>query len=115
MEAADEPSTGDAGTITGSDEKGASFTVALTGKKFIWFMKLGDNCGKEQVEVDGKPDAVVDTCSADDIWGVGIYTKEFPEGGQHSVKITVLGEVAGPPVYGRGVAVHLDGVRIEGQ
>jgi hypothetical protein len=101
------------GTITVSQEKGASFTVAFSGKRFTWFTKLDDHCGKAQVEVDGQPDAVVDTYSADDIWGVGIYTKEFPEGGAHTVKVTVLGERGGPPHYGQGIAVRLDGVRIE--
>jgi hypothetical protein len=102
-----------AGTISGSNEKGATFTVQFTGKKFTWFTKLGDDGGKAQAEADGKPDAIVDTYSADDIWGVGIYTKEFPEGGAHSVKVTVLGERGGPPQYGKGIAVYLDGVRIE--
>jgi hypothetical protein len=100
------------GTITGSDEVGASFTVEFTGKKFIWFTKMGDNCGKAQVEVDGQPDAVVDTYSAEDIWGVGIYTRDFPNGGKHSVRISVLGDRTGP---GRkGSFVYVDGVRIEG-
>lgn len=44
---------------------------------------------------------------------MGIYTKEFPAGGSHTIKITVLGERGGPPDYGQGVAVYLDGIRIQ--
>ena len=46
----------------------------FTGRKFTWFTKQGERSGKAQVLVDGRPDAVVDTYTADEIWGVGIYT-----------------------------------------
>jgi hypothetical protein len=100
------------GTISHSDETGASFSFELDAMKFTWFTKLGDDCGEAEVSIDGQREAVVDTYSADDIWGVGVYSKTFPVAGKHTVKITVLGEHGGP--RGKGTFVYVDGVRIEG-
>jgi hypothetical protein len=102
-----------AGTISGSEEKGASFAFEFQGTKFTWFTKLGDDGGKAKVMIDGQPDEVVDTYSADDIWGVGVYSKEFPAGGKHNVQIDVLGERGGPAGYGKGSFVYVDGIRTE--
>lgn len=99
------------GTISGSDEKGASFSFSFDGSKFTWFTKLGNDCGKADVIIDGQREAVVDTYSADDIWGVGVYSKTFPAAGKHSVQVTVLGEHGGP--RGKGTLVYVDGVGIE--
>jgi hypothetical protein len=101
------------GTISRSDEKGASFEFEFEGTKFTWFTKLGDDGGKADVLIDGQPGAIVDTYSADDIWGVGVYSKEFSSGGTHRVKISVLGERGGPHGYGKGGFVYVDGVRIQ--
>ena len=100
------------GTISHSDEKGASFSFGFDGAKFTWFTKLGDDCGKAEIAIDGQNEAVIDTYSADDVWGVGIFSKTFPTADKHTVRITVLGEHGGP--RGKGTAVYLDGVRIEG-
>jgi len=100
------------GTISRSDEKGASFSFAFDGAKFTWFTKLGADCGKAEISIDGQREAVVDTYSADDIWGVGVYSKSFKTAGKHTVKISVMGEHGGP--RGKGTLVHVDGVRIEG-
>jgi len=99
------------GTISRSDDKGASFSFAFEGEKFTWFTKLCEDCGKAEIMIDGQREAVVDTYSADDIWGVGVYTKTFAAAGNHTVKITVLGEHGGP--RGKGTLVYVDGVRIE--
>ena len=48
------------------------------GKRVLWFSKLGADGGKAAVSVDGGPAEIVDTYSADDIWGVCVYRKEFP-------------------------------------
>ena len=101
------------GTISRSDEKGASFEFEFEGTQFTWFTKLGDDGGKAEVLIDGQPGAIVDTYSADDIWGVGVYSKEFSSGGTHRVKISVLGERGGPHGYGKGGFVYVDGVRIQ--
>jgi hypothetical protein len=100
------------GTISRSDETGASFSFGFDGTKFTWFTKLGGDCGKAEISIDGQREAVVDTYSADDIWGVGVYSRTFPAAGKHTVKITVLGEHGGP--RGKGTFVYVDGVRIEG-
>ena len=49
--------------------------------------------------------------SADDIWGVGIYSKTFPSAGKHKVKISVLGQP--PDAFGTGTSVYLDGLQVE--
>ena len=100
------------GTITRSDETGASFSFEVEGAKFTWFTKLGEDCGKAEIVIDGQREAVVDTYSADDIWGVGVYSKTFATAGKRSVKITVMGEHGGP--RGKGTLVYVDGIRIEG-
>ena len=99
------------GTISRSDQTGASFSFGFEGAKFTWFTKLGEDCGEAAISIDGQREAVVDTYSADDIWGVGIYSKAFPAAGKHTVTITVLGKGGGP--RGTGTAVYLDGVRVE--
>ena len=64
------------GPISRSNEKGASFAVEFDGTKFTWFTKLGDDGGKAGVSIDGQPAVVIDTYSADDIWGVGIFEQD---------------------------------------
>jgi hypothetical protein len=99
------------GTISGSNEQAASFEFEFEGTKFTWFTKLGDDGGKAGISIDSEPVTVVDTYSADDIWGVGIFSKTFPSGGRHKVKISVLGQT--PDAYGNGTAVYVDGIQVE--
>jgi hypothetical protein len=100
-----------AGTLARSDQKGASFEFPATGSRFIWFTRLCNECGRAEVAIDGQREAVMDTYSADDIFGVGLFAKSFVDGRAHRVKITVLGEHGGP--RGKGMLVYLDGIRIE--
>jgi hypothetical protein len=99
------------GTLTRSDQKGAGFEFAVNGSKFTWFTRLCNECGRAEIAVDGGKDAVVDTYSADDVFGVGIYSKSFSAAGEHRVRISVLGEHGGP--RGKGSLVYVDGVRVE--
>jgi hypothetical protein len=99
------------GTISRSNEKGASLEFEFEGSKFVWFTKLGDDGGKAGISIDGQSDVVIDTYSADDIWGVGIFSQTFPSAGKHKVRISVLGQP--PDAFGRGTFVYLDGINIE--
>jgi len=99
-----------AGTISSCDTKGAAVEVALEGKRVLWFSKLGPDCGKAQVSVDGGPPLEVDTYSADDIWGVCVYRKEFPASGTHVLRIVVTGDRT---ARAKGSRVHVDGLRAE--
>ena len=99
------------GTLTRSDQKGASFEFAVDGSRFTWFTRLCNDCGKAEITVDGQKEAVVDTYSADDIFGVGIYGKGFSAPGEHRVRISVLGEHGGP--RGKGTLVYIDGIQVE--
>ncbi len=99
------------GTISRSNEKGATSEVEFEGTKFTWYTKLGDDGGKAGISIDGGPDLAVNTYSADDIWGVGIFSKTFPSAGKHKVKISVLGQP--PEAFGTGTFVYLDGIQVE--
>jgi hypothetical protein len=97
------------GTISLCDQKGASVEVPFAGRRVLWFAKLGANCGKAEVSVDGGPAEVIDTYSADDIWGVCVWRQQLPAG-RHLLRIKVLGE---HEPHATGTAIHLDGVRAE--
>jgi hypothetical protein len=99
------------GTLARSDQKGAGVEFTVDGSTFTWFTRLCNECGKAEITVDGEKQAVVDTYSADDIFGVGIYSRNFPAPGKHRVRISVLGEHAGP--RGKGTLVYVDGIRME--
>jgi hypothetical protein len=81
--------------------------VLFEGSQVLWFSKLGANCGKAEVSVDGGPPETVDTYSADDIWGVCVWRKHLASGA-HSLRITVLGEHS---ARATGTLVHIDGIR----
>jgi hypothetical protein len=108
------------GTISLSNQKGSSLQLKFEGKKVLWFVKMGPECGKAVVIADGVAE-IVDTYSADDIWGACVYQKEFPEGGSHTLSIEVLGQPSSgkiltggepEPVTGR-TSICIDGFRIE--
>lgn len=97
-------------TISFSNQKGAAVEIAFEGKRVLWFTKMGANCGQAKLSVDGGAPEIVDTYSADDIWGVGLYRREFATSGRHTLRITVLDE------HGHRATdsiVHVDGVRVE--
>jgi hypothetical protein len=104
------PSPAHAGTLTTSNQQGATAELAFEGKRILWFSKFGANAGKAEVSVDGGPAEVVDTYAADDIWGVCVFRKEFPDAGPHKLKITVLGQRA---PRAKDAFVAIDGFRIE--
>ncbi len=101
-----------AGTLAVSNAPGATATVAFEGKRVLICAKLGADCGKASISLDGGPAEVVDTYSADDIWGVCVFEKDLAAAGNHTLTITVLGE-HGPRT--KGAFVCLDGVRAEGR
>ena len=97
-------------TLSASNQKGASAELSFNGRVVLVFGKLGADCGKVAVSIDGAAPEVVDTYSADDIWGVCIYRKEFPVAGQHTVRLEVRGEHS---ARAKDHVLHLDGVRVE--
>ncbi|WP_165224059.1 hypothetical protein [Aquisphaera insulae] len=99
-----------AGTIAASNRKGATAEATIEGRRLLVFSKLGADCGRATVSVDGGPAEAVDTYSADDVWGVCVFRKEFAASGKHSVKITVAGDHSD---RSGGAWVHLDGLRAE--
>lgn len=99
-----------AGTISLSKEKGATAEVTFEGRTVLWFSKLGDNCGKAAVSIDGGRAEIVDIYSADDIWGICVYRKKFSEAGRHTLRIEVLGQHG---MRAKDTVVYIDGVRVE--
>lgn len=97
------------GTISVSNQQGASVEMTFQGGRVLWFSKLGADCGKAEVSIDGGPSEAVDTYSADDIWGVCVYRKELPPG-RHTIRITVTG-THGP--LATDSFVYVDGLRVE--
>jgi hypothetical protein len=97
-------------TLSASNQKGAVAELSFNGRIVLVFSKLGANCGKVAVSIDGAAPEVVDTYSADDIWGVCIYRKEFPVAGWHTVRLEVSGERS---AHAKDHVFHLDGVRVE--
>jgi hypothetical protein len=98
-----------AGTVSETNQKGATAELSFEGKSVLVFAKLGANCGKASVQIDGGPAETVDTYSADDIWGVCVYRKEIATAGPHRLTITVTGQ-RGPRA--KDAAIVIDGVRI---
>jgi hypothetical protein len=100
-----------AGTISVSGQKGATAELAFEGSRVLVFGKLGPDCGKAAIRIDGGAAETVDTFSADDIWGVCLFRRGLPAG-RHTLRLEVLGEHS---ARARGALVHLDGIRVEGR
>lgn len=98
------------GTLSSADDEGSSVEFTMAGSKFTWFTRMCEVCGQAEVSVDGAKPEFVDTYSANDIFGVGIYSKTFTEPGLHQIKITVTGKHTGP--RGKGTRVYVDGFQV---
>jgi len=100
-----------AGTLSVSNQKGATAELQFEGKRVLLFVRLAADGGKAKVTIDGAPAEIIDTYSADDIWDVCVYNRALSaQTGSHTLRLEVLGE-HGPRA--KGDSVHLDGVRIE--
>jgi hypothetical protein len=109
----EEPLVAYNGTITSSDVKGATAELTFEGKRVLWFTRLGAENGEASVSIDGGPAQIVDTYSADDIWGVG-FRHEFPVPGRHTIRIEVLGKRGVHPAErSTGTLIFVDGIRVE--
>jgi hypothetical protein len=110
----EEPLVAYNGTITSADLKGATAELTFEGKRVLWFTKLGAENGEAAVTIDAGPAEVIDTYSADDIWGVGIYRKEFATAGRHTIRIEVLGKRGEhPDEQSKETRIFVDGIRAE--
>jgi hypothetical protein len=97
-------------TLSVAGQKGATAEVRFQGRRVVLFAKLGADCGRALVRLDDAVAETVDTYSADDIWGVGVYRKELAGQGPHTLRLEVTGD-SNP--RSKGTLVHLDGLRIE--
>jgi hypothetical protein len=101
------------GTITSSNVKGATADLTFEGKRVLWFTKLGDENGEAAVSIDGGAPEIVDTYSADDIWGAAVYRKEFATTGRHTIHLEVVGERGRHPnARSKDTLVFVDGIRV---
>jgi hypothetical protein len=99
-------------TLSSSSQKGAVAQIDFQGRNVLVFSKLGTNCGEVAIRIDDASPEIVDTYSADDIWGVCIYRKKLATPGPHQLRLEVLGR---HNPRAKGGVVHLDGVRIEAE
>ena len=100
-----------AGTLASSPDADATVEFTALGSGFVWFTRLCGECGEAEVSIDGHPGEQIDTYSADDIFGVGIYSKTFASKGSHTIRITNMGKHGG--VRGKGTRLYIDGFRVD--
>lgn len=98
------------GTISASGQIGDSAEITFEGSSVMWFSKLGADCGKASVSIDGGTPEVVDTFSADDIWGVCVYRKTLQNSGKHTLRITVT---ENKNRRAKGNLIYVDAIRVE--
>ena len=68
-----------------------------------------------RIEVDGQG-STIDTYSADEMWGIAVWQREFESPGPHTFKLTVAGHHGEHPSDASGedaTRVHIDGFRVE--
>lgn len=97
------------GTLTSSNAKDAAAELTVEGKRVLVFVKLAPNCGKAAIRLDGGSPDIVDTYSADEIWGVCVYQKELAPGEKHTLRIEVTGDRS---ERAKDSFVNLDGIRV---
>jgi hypothetical protein len=109
-----------AGSLTFANEKGATAELKFKGRRVQWFTKLGPDCGRAEVSINGATPEFVDTYSADEIPAICIYDKELPYSGEHTLRIKVLGDHAPHPAdYTKDPTsptvkwVNVDAIRVE--
>jgi hypothetical protein len=101
-----------AGTLSSSNQKDSAAELIFEGCRVLWFSKLGPDCGKAAVSIDGGEPVEIDTYSADDIWGVCVFRREFDALAPHRISIRVSGE---RQPRATDSFVHIDGIRVEGR
>lgn len=97
------------GTVSWADAAGASVEWTFEGSRIIWITKLGADCGLAEVSLDGGAPEQVNTYTADDVWGIGLWQKELAPG-RHTIRVEILGEREARSKHTR---VYLDGFRAE--
>ena len=77
-------------TITRAQQAGAVLKFDFTGHHLTWFTRLGPDCGIAEITVAGHTETV-DTYSADAMWGIAVWQRQFDSAGPHQVTLKVLG------------------------
>ena len=100
-------------TLSVSGQKGATAESRFEGARVLLFARLSASGGKANVTIDGTTPEVIDTYSADEIWGVCVFRRKLEGGaGPHTLRLEVLDE---HNPRAKGSLVYLDGVRIEAE
>jgi hypothetical protein len=97
-------------TLAVATAQGAGFTVQFAGRSVVWHSRLGAEGGLARVTVDGEAPVTVSCYAADEIPGWPLFERTWPQPGQHTLTVEVLGQ---PDERGAGAAVWLDGVSVE--
>ena len=100
-------------TLSVSGQKGATAELRFEGTQVLLFVRLSASGGKASITVDNGTPEVIDTYSADEIFGVCAYVRKLKGGsGLHTLRIEILGE---HNPRAKDSLVHLDGVRMEAE
>jgi hypothetical protein len=84
------------GRVLYSQRNGATATYTFYAKSVAWIGPVGNTRGKARVTVDGKVIGVVDLRRSTFRPQVTVFSKAWPQVGQHTIQITVIGN--GRPV-----------------
>jgi hypothetical protein len=97
-------------TLSSSGDRGAECELNFDGKRILWFSKLGENCGRADVSIDGGAPQLVDTYCSDDVFGVCVFRTELSSAGKHTIRIKLRGD-RNPRASGS--LLFVDGLRAE--
>ncbi len=98
-----------ANTLSMTGQKDASAELSVQGTRVLVFVRLAADAGKFSATIDDQAPQVVDTFSADDIYGVAVFQRDLAPG-QHTLRLTVLPD-RNP--LSKGNSIYLDAVRVE--
>jgi len=83
-------------TLTGSRQKGASMSFAFTGHALAVVAPRSIVHGKAQVYIDGKDVSTINLRTASSTSRLVVFTRTFPNGGNHRIRLVVLGKAPAP-------------------
>jgi hypothetical protein len=86
------------GAAFGSTSAGSSATFTFTGRSAALAVGRGALSGRLRIFVDGRDQGVIDLRSAQTIYRQAVWSRYWPAGGQHTVRVQVEGTAGRPGV-----------------
>ncbi|MFJ8948041.1 N-acetylmuramoyl-L-alanine amidase [Streptomyces sp. NPDC102395] len=91
------------GASLSSSAKNASLSWTFTGRSVAWIVSRASTSGQADIYVDGTKTATVDLKSTTTAYRHALWTKTWPSGGKHTVKIVVSATSGRPAVTTDGI------------